>query len=108
MNNLRICLKSLSLRCLSHVVVDNFISDYGLECLKPRTLMENKFALERSSDFFLFASEKYENPKIEEISHAFSQLKRIVIAEFQNILRAITKRDVSLIHLLLVVDYTRC
>ena len=79
----------------SHVVVDNFISDYGLECLKPRTLMENKFALERSSDFFLFASEKYENPKIEEISHAFSQLKEELLSqEFQNILRAITKRDV--------------
>ncbi|MCJ8159691.1 2OG-Fe(II) oxygenase [Sphingomonas sp. LaA6.9] len=69
-----------------HLVIDNFLTDDGIRLLRDQGFERNASTQSRSADF-IFAKNKVENPRIEEISTITRQLREELLSErFQKIL----------------------
>ena len=75
------------------LVIDNFLTDWGLEQIDVERLSSNASSNEKSSDYF-FAKEKIENPNLSKISKALDDLKKELISkEFADFLSSVTCKD---------------
>ena len=76
------------------VIIDEFLSEYGLRSIDIEKLNKTPSTKEQSSDF-IFAKSKFENPKFEEISDSLKILREELLSErFQDILKKITGKNV--------------
>lgn len=72
------------------LVIDNFLTDWGLEQIDVESLSSKASSDEKSSDYF-FAKEKIENPNLAKISSALDDLKKeLVSTEFSEFLSHVT------------------
>ena len=79
-----------------HIVLDNFLTSQGLQLLHSNGFHRGVTTTEQSSDF-MFAKNKMENPKLEEISEATCQLRDDLLSDrFRNVLRKIVGIDLFL------------
>ena len=72
------------------LVIDNFLTDWGLEQIDVPSLSSKAASDEKSSDY-LFAKEKIENPNLTNISSALNDLKKeLTSGEFSKFLSDVT------------------
>lgn len=80
------------------VIIDDFLSEYGLKSIDTKKLNRTPSTMEQSSDF-IFAKSKFENPMLEEISDSLKILREELLSErFQDILKKITGKDIFVDH----------
>lgn len=76
------------------VIIDDFLSEYGLKSIDTEKLNKTPSTKEQSSDF-IFAKSKFENPRFEEISDSLKLLREELLSErFQDILKKITSKNI--------------
>lgn len=77
-----------------HLVIDRFLSDEGIRLVREQQFNRRASTQEKSADF-MFARNKIENPRIEDISEVTRRIRAELLSErFRTILSAIVGMDV--------------
>lgn len=76
-----------------HLVIDNFLKPEGLSAVQREGFSHGLTTTDKSSDF-LFAKNKMENPKLEEISEVTRHLREELLSDrFREFLKGVTELD---------------